>query len=125
MIDVIFQVSALTNRSDETSQVSSISKYHSIVTKGREKTIQVPLSECEKCLIAKRNYSALGKRSDTIGSFVTHIVCPECRKHIQLPDSNQEIFLTLKTAEIFHRDRLSLLLFTWLQTVEPDQVKLF
>ena len=116
--------SAAANRSDETSQVSSISKNHSIVAKGREKTIQVPLSECEKCLIAKRNYSALGKRGDTIGPFVTHIVCPECRKHIQLPVSNPEILLTVKTTEIFHRNRLSLLLFTWMQTVEPDQVKL-
>ena len=116
--------SAAANRSDETSQVSSISKNHSIVAKGREKTIQVPLSECEKCLNAKRNDSALGKRGDTIGPFVTHIVCPECRKHIQLPVSNPEILLTVKTTEIFHRDRLSLLLFTWMQTVEPDQVKL-
>ena len=59
-----------------------------------------------------------------LGSFVTHVVRPERRERILLPDSGPEVYLSVKTAIIFHSTRLSLLFFTWMQTVRPDQVKL-
>ena len=80
-----------------------------------------PQNKCCECLVAHRRVN----RSTVVESFVTHIVCPECRERIRLPDSYPEIHLSVKTANIYHRTRLSLLFFTWMQTVAPDQVMSF
>ena len=82
-------------------------------------TLEIPHRTCEECLRPHKNSFSMTK---ALGSFVTHIVCPECRERIQLPDSDPEIHLSVKTANIYHRTRLSLLFFTWMQTVDPDQV---
>ena len=78
-------------------------------------------NKCKECLAA---YESLGRvnRSTAVGSFATHILCPECRERIRLPDRDPHIHLSVKTAKVFHRTRLSLLFFTWMQTVDPDQV---
>ena len=42
---------------------------------------------------------------------------------IVLPESNcQDVFISVRTAAPFHKSRLPLLLYTWLQTVNPKQV---
>ena len=74
---------------------------------------------CEECLRPHKNSFIMTK---AFGSFVTHIVCPECRERIRQPDSDPKIHLSVKTANIYHKTRLPLLFFTWMQTVDPDQV---
>ena len=42
---------------------------------------------------------------------------------IVLPESNcSDVFISVRTTAQFHRSRLLLLLYTWLQTVDPKQV---
>ena len=44
-------------------------------------------------------------------------------KRIVLPESNcSDVFISVRTTAQFHRSRLLLLLYTWLQTVNPKQV---
>jgi len=44
-------------------------------------------------------------------------------ERIVLPESNcSDVFISVRTTMEFHRSRLLLLLYTWLQTVNPKQV---
>ena len=78
-------------------------------------------NKCNQCLLKAKNSSVKNaahfKRK---GSFFTHILCPEC--HERVHGSGSEIFFTVKSARTLHKSRLSLLLFTWIQTANPDQV---
>ena len=83
--------------------------------------IKLLLNKCNQCLLRAKNSSV--KRVahfNRQGSFVTHVLCPEC--HERVHGSGSEIFFTVKTARAIHKSRLSLLLFTWIQTANSDQV---
>ena len=58
-----------------------------------------------------------------LGFIVTHTSHPECREHIVVTGSDPEILVSVKTARKNHKYRLSLQLFTWMKTINPDQVK--
>ena len=58
-----------------------------------------------------------------LGFIVTHTAHPECRKHIVVSGSDPEILVSVKTTRKYHAYRLSLQLFTWMKTINPDQVK--
>ena len=58
-----------------------------------------------------------------LGSLLTHVVLPERREHVTVPESDPNILVSLKTTTIYHRHRLSLLLFTWMTTLYPHQVR--
>ena len=82
-------------------------------------------SKCERCLIAYRNDQGGDNSSGIIRSSVINVACPECRERVLLSECDGDIFMTVKTTLKFHNFRLSLLLFTWMQTVDPDQVMSF
>ena len=82
-------------------------------------------SKCERCLIAYRNDQGGDNSSGIIRSSVINVACPECRERVLLSECDRDIFMTVKTTLKFHNFRLSLLLFTWMQTVDPDQVMSF
>ena len=58
-----------------------------------------------------------------LGFIVTHTFHPECKEHIVVTGSDPEILVSVKTARKNHKYRLSLQLFTWMKTINPDQVK--
>jgi len=58
-----------------------------------------------------------------LGFIITHTAHPECREHIVVTGSDPEILVSVKTARKNHKYRLSLQLFTWMKTINPDQVK--
>ena len=62
-------------------------------------------------------------RDKILGSLITHVVRPECRETLMLLESDPEILVSVKTTSQYHKHRLSLLLFTWMETVSPQQVK--
>ena len=57
-----------------------------------------------------------------LGTLITHVLHPERREYVIVPELDQSIMVSVKTTAQFHRHRLSLLLFTWMQTVSPQQV---
>ena len=57
-----------------------------------------------------------------LGSLVTHVFHPERREHVHIPESDPGILVSVKTTTTYHRHRLSLLLFTWMESLPPQQV---
>ena len=63
-------------------------------------------------------------QNKTLGSLTTHVVPPQQRReNVSVPDSDPEILVTVKTATIYHKKRLSLLLFTWFESIPLQQVQ--
>ena len=60
------------------------------------------------------------------GSILTHILRPERSERVGIPETERDpgILISVKTATLYHQHRLSLLLFTWMRAVSPQQVYL-
>ena len=128
---IIFNTSTLSNLQLNGFNASSVlhnkhNKYsvlptNSQVSQVSKDEIKLLHNKCNQCLLKAKNSSVKNvthfKRQ---GSFVTHVLCPECHEHMHV--SGSEMFFTVKTARTLHKSRLSLLLFTWIQTANPDQV---
>ena len=59
-----------------------------------------------------------------LGTLITHVLHPERRESVIVPELDPGIMVSVKTTAQYHRHRLSLLLFTWMQTLSPQQVYL-
>jgi hypothetical protein len=57
-----------------------------------------------------------------LGTLVTHVLHPQRREHVRVPHSDPRILVSVKTTTAYHRQRLSLLLFTWMESVSPQQL---
>ena len=57
-----------------------------------------------------------------LGTLVTHVLHPERRESVAVPYVDPGILVSVKTTAEYHRHRLSLLLFTWMQTLSPQKV---
>ena len=98
-------------------------KYSVLPTNSQVSKDEIKLlrNKCNQCLLKAKNSSVKNvTHFERQGSFVTHVLCPEC--HERVHGSGSEIFFTVKTARTLYKSRLSLLLFTWIQTANPDQV---
>ena len=60
-----------------------------------------------------------------LGTLVTHVLHPQRREHVRVPHSDPRILVSVKTTTAYHRQRLSLLLFTWMESVSPQQVQIY
>ena len=58
-----------------------------------------------------------------LGSLITHVVHPQRRENVRVSDSDPKIMVSVKTTTFYHKERLSLLLFTWLESIPPQQVQ--
>ena len=85
-------------------------------------SMQLSRRKCERCLIAYRNDQGVVNSSGITETSVINVACSECRERVRLFECDRDILITVKTAWKYHNFRLSLLLFTWMQTVDPDQV---
>ena len=63
-------------------------------------------------------------RDKILGSILTHILKPELSQRVEVAeaDSDPGILVSVKTTTRYHQHRLSLLLFTWMKTLPPEQV---
>ena len=63
-------------------------------------------------------------RDKILGSILTHILKPELSQRVEVAeaDSAPGILVSVKTTTRYHQHRLSLLLFTWMKTLPPEQV---
>jgi hypothetical protein len=59
-----------------------------------------------------------------LGSILTHILKPELSQRVEVAeaDSDPGILVSVKTTTRYHQHRLSLLLFTWMKTLPPEQL---
>ena len=57
-----------------------------------------------------------------LGTVLTHVLRPELSERVHVPEGDPEILVSVKTTTLYHQHRLSLLLFTWMQTLSPKQV---
>ena len=58
-----------------------------------------------------------------LGSLTTHVLHPQRRENVRVSDSDPKILISVKTTTLYHKERLSLLLFTWLESIPPQQVQ--
>ena len=100
---------------------NSVLPTNSQVSQVSNDEIKLLRNKCNQCLLRAKNSSVKKvAHFNRQGLFVTHVLCPECHERVHV--SGSEIFFTVKTARALHKARLSLLLFTWIQTANPDQV---
>ena len=80
--------------------------------------------EWREHLVTLKNDTDTAEGHDKVLEFIiTHTAHPECREHIVVSGCDPEILVSVKTTRTYHKYRLSLQLFTWMKTINPDQVK--
>ena len=80
------------------------------------------LTEPRKHIPGLRSELAHVVQDRTLGSLVTHVLHPQRREHVRVPDIDPRILVSVKTTTVYHKQKLSLLLFTWLESISPRQV---
>ena len=84
-----------------------------------------PMQNQDSLITARITSNAIGivlLNESTVGLLSSSGSLLGTSEPINFPENNSDIFFTVKSTANYHGPRLSLLLVTWLQTVDPSQV---